>query len=82
MNRDIVVAQVRAALAMLRSAIEACPEKLWNREIDQNRFWSLAYHTVYFTHLYLSPSEDAFVPWQKKVEGKAGFGWFAYLVPT
>lgn len=74
MNHDIVVAQLRAALAMLRSTIEACPEELWNRESDHNRFWALAYHTLYFAHLYLSSSEDAFVPWERKVKGKAGFG--------
>jgi hypothetical protein len=31
MSRDIVVVQVRAALAMRRSAIEAYPEGFWNR---------------------------------------------------
>jgi hypothetical protein len=44
MNRDIVVAQVRAALAMLQSTIEACPEELWNRlTVCRTLVWSLAW---------------------------------------
>jgi hypothetical protein len=74
MHQDIVVAQLRAALAMLRSTIQACPEELWNRETDHNRFWALAYHAVYHAHLYLHASEASFVPWERKVKGKAGFG--------
>ena len=62
MDTTIVSSQIRAALKMLRSVIEACPDELWNREADHNPFWVLAYHTLYFTHLYLSPSEDAFEP--------------------
>jgi hypothetical protein len=74
MDHEMVVAQIRASLAMLRSTIEACPEGLWDRKTDENRFWALAYHTLYHAHLYLSPSEDAFVPWEREVKGKAGFG--------
>ena len=74
MDTTIVSSQIRAALRMLRSAIEACPDDLWNREIDHNPFWVLAYHTLYFAHLYLSPSEDAFEPWEHTVNGYVGYG--------
>ncbi|MFC2095048.1 hypothetical protein ACFLSW_01225 [Candidatus Bipolaricaulota bacterium] len=74
MNHNSIVAQLRAALAMLRGAIEVCPADLWDRESDDNRFWVLAYHALYFAHLYLSSSEDAFLPWKREVAGKAGFG--------
>jgi DinB family protein len=70
----IVSSQISAALKMLRSAIEACPEDLWNRKSDANPFWVLAYHTLYFAHLYLSPSEEAFAPWDRKVRGHSGYG--------
>jgi len=73
MNHDSLVGQMRAALAMLRGAMDACPKDLWNRKSDSNRFWVIAYHTLYFTHLYLFPSRDAFVPWKREVSGKAGF---------
>ena len=45
MSRDIVVAQVGAALAMLRNAIGACLEWLWNcltvcRTLAQSLAWT------------------------------------------
>jgi hypothetical protein len=42
MDHDTVISQIRAALKMLRSAIEACAESLWNRGTDRNAFWILA----------------------------------------
>ena len=74
MDATIVSSQLRAALKMLRSAIEASPNALWNREADANPFWVLAYHTLFFAHLYLSPSADAFEPWVREVRGHSGYG--------
>lgn len=55
--------QYRAALAMLRDAVERCPEALWTDPAPTNAFWQVAYHALYFTHLYLQPDEAAFRPW-------------------
>ena len=74
METNIVSSQIRAALRMLRRQIEACPDDLWNREVDHNPSWVLAYHTLYFAHLYLSPSEDTFEPYERQVYGHAGYG--------
>ena len=74
MDHDIVTSQIRASLAMLRSTIENCPAPLWNRASDRNAFWTLAYHALYFAHLYLSPTEEAFVPFARQVKGHEGFG--------
>ena len=74
MEKDVIVSQIRAALKMLRAAIEACPDSLWNRESDDNRFWVLAYHALFFAHLYLFPSEDAFEPWEAQIEGHPQMG--------
>jgi hypothetical protein len=63
--RKTLVSQYRAALAMLRRAIEACPDAAWDDPAHENRFWHVAYHVVFYTHLYLSPSEEAFEPWEK-----------------
>jgi hypothetical protein len=52
-------------MKMLRAAIEACPEGLWNRDTDHNRFWIIAYHTVFYAHLYASPSEERFEPFTR-----------------
>lgn len=74
MEPTIISSQIRAALKMLRSTIEACPDSLWNREADANPFWVVAYHTLYFTHFYLSPSEDEFKPYERQAAGHAGYG--------
>lgn len=62
--RSVLKSQYHAALAMLREAIERCPEALWRDPTPVNAFWQLAYHALYFTHLYLMPEVAAFEPWQ------------------
>ncbi|MGB2820123.1 MAG: DinB family protein [Phycisphaerae bacterium] len=56
--------QYHAALAMLRQAIERCPEALWTAGGHPSPYWQIAYHTLFFTHLYLQPNEEAFSPWE------------------
>lgn len=43
MDQDIVTSQITAALRMLHSTIEACPDPLLDHPSDHNRFWALAY---------------------------------------
>ena len=52
--RSALKSQYHAALAMLREAIEKCPDELWASDEYTNRFWRIAYHTLYFTHLGIS----------------------------
>jgi hypothetical protein len=61
--RAALKSQYHASLAMLRQAIEKCPEGLWYRQDQVNAFWQTAYHTLFFAHLYLQPNEAAFKPW-------------------
>lgn len=60
-----IQSQYLASLAMLRQVIVDCPDSLWNDTTYQNVFWHLAYHALYYTHLYLHPGLQAFVPWAK-----------------
>jgi hypothetical protein len=60
----ILKSQYRAGLAMLREAIEQCPEDLWYSTEPTNAFWQVAYHVLFFTHLYLQPDEQSFRPWK------------------
>jgi hypothetical protein len=53
--------QYHAALDMLRGAIEACPEEIWLGGVPPRSFWRLAYHTLFFTNLYLQVKEADFV---------------------
>jgi hypothetical protein len=62
--RAALKTQYHAALAMLRQAIERCPEPLWTCGDATNAFWQIAYHTLYYTHLYLHPRAEDFTPWE------------------
>jgi hypothetical protein len=62
--RKILKSQYHAALAMLRETIERCPDDVWFRDEQKNSFWQIAYHALFFTHVYLQPSEAAFRPWE------------------
>jgi hypothetical protein len=64
-TKKIIESQYWASLAMLREAIEKCPDALWVDDSYSNPFWNIAYHVIFFVHLYLQPEEKAFVPWEK-----------------
>jgi hypothetical protein len=63
--RGALKSQYHAGLAMLREAIERCPDDVWESDQPTNVFWQIAYHTLYFTHLYLEPTAETFRPWQQ-----------------
>lgn len=64
--------QYHAAIAMLRDCVEKCPEDLWvspsRKDVDPDdperfcirSFWRIAFHGIYFTHLYMPQSIQAF----------------------
>jgi hypothetical protein len=58
--KQIVVAQFEAALAMLKQCVEACPLDHWEGKIANETFRWNAYHALFFTDLYLSPSNESF----------------------
>jgi hypothetical protein len=62
--RAVLKSQYHAGLAMLREAIEECPADLWSSPAHRNAFWQVAYHALFFTHLYILPGEAAFRPWR------------------
>ena len=57
--------QYHAALAMLRDAIEQCPDAEWLIRDHKNAFWQVAYHVLFFAHLYLQQNETTFVLWSQ-----------------
>jgi hypothetical protein len=71
-----LTSQYRAAVTMLRWAIEAAPDDLWDSADHENRTWRLAYHAVYITRYYLAPSEEGFPPWDGAIEGAESLGGF------
>lgn len=50
---------------MLRGAIDQCPDSQWRGTTHTNQFWQIAYHALFFTHLYLSPDLASFRPWRE-----------------
>jgi hypothetical protein len=52
--------QFAAAIQMIRLAIEACPDQLWDDRADGSPFWHLAYHALFYTDFYLSENEKTF----------------------
>jgi len=62
--RATLKSQYHAALAMLRQAIELCPQEIWSDDQNINSVWQIAYHTLFFAHLYMQPTEAAFRPWK------------------
>jgi len=65
--RAVLKSQYHAALAMLKDAIEKCPEGLWVSSCHTNECWQVAYHVLFFAHLYSQPNEAAFRPWKDHV---------------
>jgi len=63
--KETIKSQYNAALEMLKQAVEACPEPLWSDPQYESPFWHVAYHALFFAHLYLQPHEEDFVPWEK-----------------
>ena len=59
--KRILTTQYEASLAMLNQCIEACPLEHWEGIIAQSTFRWVTYHTLFFTDLYLSPSNELFV---------------------
>jgi uncharacterized damage-inducible protein DinB len=61
--KQCVLGQFEAALWMLHDCIDKCPPEHWSGPtsiIGTYEFWHVAYHTLYCTDIYLSPTEAAF----------------------
>jgi hypothetical protein len=61
----LIQSQYFAALAMLEAAVDQCPVPIWDDAQDRNHFWRVAYHILFYTHLYLQPSDAHFKLWPK-----------------
>ena len=83
--KGIIASQYRASLEMLGEAITKCTDPLWDDPKHKNRFWHLAYHTLFFTHLYLQNSEEEFVAWnkhQKEYQFLGSLPWAPHKEPN
>jgi hypothetical protein len=60
-----LLSQYRAGLAMLRNCIEVCPDDVWSAGVHPRAFWRIAYHAIFYTHLYLAVDHTSFQPWDR-----------------
>ena len=61
----ILISQYLAALTMLGQTVSRCPDPIWDSADDKIPFWRVAYHALFYTHLYLQDSEQSFIPWNR-----------------
>jgi hypothetical protein len=58
--KTILTGQFEASLCMLKECIQKCPQEHWEDKIANDTFRQVAYHTLFWTDLYLSANEAAF----------------------
>ncbi len=78
---ELLSHQFEASLSMLNFAVARCPESSWNQPVAAWKFCQAAFHAVFFTDLYLQPSDDAeaFKRQPFHVEHQADFGDYEEL---
>jgi hypothetical protein len=62
---SIIKSQYHAALSMLQQVVANCPDAVWLSVHPTMGFWRVAFHALFYTHLYLQPAEKDFAPWRK-----------------
>src|SRR5713226_6021906 len=58
--QKIFTGQFEASLCMLNDCVQNCAPRHWDGRIAKYPFWQVAYHTLCFVDLYLSPDEQSF----------------------
>ena len=54
--------QFGAAIDMLERALVACPDELWHYRSQEQEYWYMGYHCLFFLDLYLSGTVEGFTP--------------------
>jgi hypothetical protein len=58
--KQILIGQFDASLCMMNLCVQACRPEHWEGKIANDTFRQVAYHSLFFTDLYLSPGEEGF----------------------
>lgn len=57
--KDALKSQYRAGLAMMRDCLVKCPDDVWTQGRHPRNFWRIAYHGLFYTHLYMVQNAEA-----------------------
>ena len=68
--KEALWSQFGATIDMLGNALRACPDELWTAHMwhdpamqpEFSDFWYIAYHTLFWMDLYLSGTDEGFIP--------------------
>ncbi len=79
--KELLTRQFEASLCMLHLCVARCPDASWNQPVANLKFCQAAFHAVFFTDLYLQPSDDvgAFKQQPFHVEHSGVFGDYEEL---
>ena len=58
--KQLTLHQYEASLCMLGRCVDRCPADNWNGPVAKLKFCQVAFHTLFFTDLYLGRGPDAF----------------------
>jgi len=64
--KKAIKGQYRAGLSMLRQCISDCSDQVWLSGTHPRTYWRIAYHALFYTHLYAMQTEKDFIPWTKQ----------------
>lgn len=66
--QTVISRQFAAAIQMIRMAVEACPDDLWDDRSNGSPFWHIAYHALFYTDFYLTENVDVFKPMEYHID--------------
>ena len=52
--KALIARQYEAALCMLNACVKCCPDEHWHGPVVRLKFCQVAFHTLFFTDVYLS----------------------------
>jgi hypothetical protein len=64
-TKAAIISQYLASLEMMKQVVGKCPDVVWRNPVHTNHYWHIAYHALFYVHLYLQPEEADFIPWAK-----------------
>ena len=75
MDVSVFENQYDKTLNMIQETISSYNKSLWYDSVNfQYPAWQIAYHGLYYTNIYCSPTEEKIIPWPKEKENYHFFG--------